>query len=98
MLTVTLSLTDNLLSWKLCCFPVESVLTRAPEMRSYLGFGLMAGRAAVLSHEEALNANPCIPTGHSVRCKPICLAQSCSICTSLLTPPPPLAPLKADLR
>ena len=34
---------------------------------SYLGFGLMAGRAAVLSHEEVVNANPCIPTGHSVR-------------------------------
>lgn len=26
----------------------------------------MAGRAAVLSHEEVINANPCIPTGHSV--------------------------------
>ncbi|KAK9843238.1 hypothetical protein WJX74_009079 [Apatococcus lobatus] len=34
-------------------------------VHSYLGFGLMAGRAAVLSHEEVVNANPCIPTGHS---------------------------------
>lgn len=31
---------------------------------SYLGFGLMAGRAAVLSWEEAKAANPCILADH----------------------------------
>ena len=29
---------------------------------SYLGYGLMAGRAAVLG-EERFDANPCVPTG-----------------------------------
>ena len=33
--------------------------------RSYLGFGLMAGRAAVLAWEETRAANPCIPADHS---------------------------------
>ena len=33
---------------------------------SYLGYGLMAGRAAVLAWEEARAANPCVPTDHSV--------------------------------
>jgi len=32
---------------------------------SYLGFGLMAGRAAVLAFEETRAANPCIPADHS---------------------------------
>lgn len=32
---------------------------------SYLGFGLMAGRAAVLAWEETQQANPCIPRDHS---------------------------------
>jgi len=32
--------------------------------RSYLGFGLMAGRAAVLAWEEAKAANPCILGDH----------------------------------
>ena len=32
---------------------------------SYLGFGLMAGRAAVLAWEETKAANPCIPADHS---------------------------------
>ena len=32
---------------------------------SYLGFGLMAGRAAVLAWEEAKSANPCVPVDHS---------------------------------
>ena len=31
---------------------------------SYLGFGLMAGRAAVLAWEETRAANPCVPTDH----------------------------------
>lgn len=35
---------------------------------SYLGYGLMAGRAAVLAWEEARAANPCVPTDHSVSC------------------------------
>lgn len=34
-------------------------------VHSYLGYGLMAGRAAVLAWEEARGANPCIPTDHS---------------------------------
>lgn len=34
-------------------------------MCSYLGFGLMAGRAAVLSYEETKQANPCVPADHS---------------------------------
>ena len=33
-------------------------------MCSYLGFGLMAGRAAVLAWEEAKAANPCILGDH----------------------------------
>ncbi len=33
-------------------------------MCSYLGFGLMAGRAAVLSWEEARAANPCVLADH----------------------------------
>lgn len=32
---------------------------------SYLGFGLMAGRAAVLSEEGAKEGHPCVPAGHS---------------------------------
>ena len=32
---------------------------------SYLGFGLMAGRAAVLAWEETKQANPCIPSDHT---------------------------------
>lgn len=36
----------------------------APLSCSYLGYGLMAGRAAVLS-EEAEEGHPCVPTGHS---------------------------------
>lgn len=32
---------------------------------SYLGFGLMAGRAAVLAWEETKEANPCIPLDHT---------------------------------
>ena len=32
--------------------------------RSYLGFGLMAGRAAVLAWEEAKAANPCVLADH----------------------------------
>jgi apyrase len=34
-------------------------------VHSYLGYGLMAGRAAVLAWEETRGANPCIPTDHS---------------------------------
>ena len=34
-------------------------------LRSYLGFGLMAGRAAVLAWEEAKSANPCVPVDHT---------------------------------
>lgn len=34
-------------------------------VHSYLGYGLMAGRAAVLAWEEARAANPCVPTDHS---------------------------------
>jgi hypothetical protein len=33
-------------------------------VRSYLGFGLMAGRAAVLAWEEAKAANPCVLADH----------------------------------
>lgn len=33
-------------------------------LRSYLGYGLMAARAAVLS-EEAPEGHPCVPAGHS---------------------------------
>ncbi|KAK9807066.1 hypothetical protein WJX72_012473 [[Myrmecia] bisecta] len=33
-------------------------------VHSYLGYGLMAGRAAVLAWEETRQANPCIPTDH----------------------------------
>ncbi len=32
---------------------------------SYLGFGLMAARAAVLQWAEAANANPCVPVDAS---------------------------------
>jgi hypothetical protein len=32
--------------------------------RSYLGYGLMAGRAAVLSWEQARAANPCVLADH----------------------------------
>lgn len=32
---------------------------------SYLGYGLMAGRAAVLSEEGLEAGHPCVPTGHS---------------------------------
>ena len=40
---------------------------------SYLGYGLMAGRAAVLAWEEARKSNPCVPTDHSVSIPtPIC--------------------------
>lgn len=35
-------------------------------VHSYLGYGLMAGRAAVLAWEEARAANPCIPTDGEV--------------------------------
>lgn len=35
-----------------------------PPPCSYLGYGLMAGRAAVLS-EEAEGGHPCVPTGHT---------------------------------
>ncbi|KAL4422474.1 hypothetical protein ABPG75_008671 [Micractinium tetrahymenae] len=31
---------------------------------SYLGYGLMAGRAAVLSEESAKDGHPCVPAGH----------------------------------
>ena len=34
-------------------------------VHSYLGFGLMAGRAAVLAWEETKAANPCVPSQHS---------------------------------
>ncbi|KAL3145004.1 hypothetical protein ABBQ32_003506 [Trebouxia sp. C0010 RCD-2024] len=34
-------------------------------VHSYLGYGLMAGRAAVLAWEEARKANPCVPTDHT---------------------------------
>ena len=34
-------------------------------MCSYLGYGLMAGRAAVLSEEGMEEGHPCIPTGHT---------------------------------
>ncbi len=40
---------------------IESVFSRGC---SYLGFGLMAGRAAVLSWEEAKAANPCVLADH----------------------------------
>lgn len=32
---------------------------------SYLGYGLMAGRAAVLSEEGVEDGHPCVPAGHS---------------------------------
>ena len=32
---------------------------------SYLGFGLMAGRAAVLAWEESRSQNPCVPRDHT---------------------------------
>lgn len=34
-------------------------------VHSYLGFGLMAARAAVLDWEEIADANPCVPLEHS---------------------------------
>ncbi|KAK9791621.1 hypothetical protein WJX73_002786 [Symbiochloris irregularis] len=34
-------------------------------VHSYLGFGLMAGRAAVLDWEDTRAANPCIPNDHA---------------------------------
>lgn len=34
-------------------------------VHSYLGFGLMAGRAAVLAWEETKQANPCVPSDHT---------------------------------
>lgn len=34
-------------------------------VHSYLGFGMMAARAAVLDWEEAAEANPCVPLQHS---------------------------------
>ena len=35
-------------------------------LRSYLGYGLMAARAAVLSEKEGVDAgHPCVPLGHS---------------------------------
>lgn len=55
------------------CKPVPCVC-------SYLGYGLMAGRAAVLAWEEARKANPCVPTDHSVSPTPT------------LTPAVPFAP------
>ena len=36
-----------------------------PLLQSYLGFVLMAGRAAVLAWEEAKSANPCVPVDHT---------------------------------
>ena len=33
--------------------------------RSYLGYGLMAGRAAVLGEESARGGHPCVPAGYS---------------------------------
>lgn len=39
----------------------------SPPLSSYLGYGLMAGRAAVLSEEEAEangEGHPCVPLGH----------------------------------
>lgn len=36
-------------------------------VHSYLGFGLMAGRAAVLQLDGAKDAHPCVPKEHSGR-------------------------------
>ena len=40
-------------------------LTVSVRFRSYLGYGLMAGRAEVLAWEETRAANPCVPSDHT---------------------------------
>ncbi len=37
-------------------------------VHSYLGFGLMAGRAAVLQLDTAKDAHPCVPKEHAGVC------------------------------
>lgn len=47
-------------------------------VHSYLGFGLMAGRAAILQLETARDAHPCVPKDHSgtraFACVALCIA------------------------
>ena len=47
------------------CLQAAPFFTWALIVRSYLGFGLMAARAAVLEWAEAANANPCVPVDAS---------------------------------
>lgn len=44
--------------------PVSTLVTLA-SCRSYLGFGLMAARAATLDWEATAAANPCVPLDHT---------------------------------
>jgi hypothetical protein len=56
--------------WLLSCCPLHSVgcssvPPRLLHARSYLGYGLMAGRAAVLSEGGGEGGHPCVPAGYA---------------------------------
>lgn len=47
------------------CAELKGCTDNDPPLRSYLGFGLMAARAATLDWEETAAANPCVPLDHT---------------------------------